>query len=1253
MEKEDKYEIGKQGKKNDLEVIIEEDNNENYFSTTKKRNKKEKNEEINKKRLIKPDSSYNINSKNEEYQDSNIINSDTYSYYTGKEEENNMNKKKDETEGEDEIQTNDFNNNKYSNIIKDENSNYNIQKNNNNKSTFNDDENKLKKYFIIQDKKSENKFKNSKNNKNVENENKYNNKIKEESDTIDKKTDYNMNSKDNDTNNDSGVINNKKNDNEISKKSEDRNDNDEDDNQAMELYSYEGSEINAEDKNDGINEEYYINKNIIEFQRQNKETTLSYEVSESDINNNNEVTETENNNNDNYNDNSMENYTSNLDNASMTIGKESKEKQIYKNENFFNMNNFQKNQINNNDSFQPNDDRKKSKIIQLNNFKINNFSVNFFNNNKGDISNENNIKSTIEMNIKNDDNKGQDKKISSVKGAMNIFGLLMSQKDQKEKLNKKFITLDEVNRTIENNDINRIIKNRNNNIINRINKAKISLKNANIPYKRIKMNLKKYDNNISNNKNDIKNDGKLKINVNKISDFIKLKEEPSIEIMSNTNPSSIRRKKRVIKNTFFNNYMLLEKLDKKKNNNNFKNKEDNSMMLHNKPYNSIENSFHNMTIYKKRIIKNKYFSVSTSPRRMDSNKTPIFQKRNTYTKYQFNQANQAINNNFNLNTFNKNNKNSKNINISTAPSFNNYNYYSTKTESLKNTILYNFNNINNSKDNISANSVINNIKKKYVINSRTSNSSRSKNKDLMFYNTNDEENSDNIEKCTQYYSNKTYNNIFGNFIKKQRDKRITDYNNTTNYEKNNHKTFNDSYQSFSFRHQKNNKIKKRIFNNTLYYDKSQFKNINNLNKIQKYNNYENINFSVDDAGYKKSNKNISITINIEDIIILVEKVNEIIYLIKNRKEVKKQCYEFWNYFFNLKLHQKIEKICKTEKDIKILRITIYNQLLSIMLCYEFSFDKNILYKTFFSLLEVLELNYCNLMLICQNIVNKISKENKVNEWVLKLNKVIHNSNKVEGQTNQNKTNIEKMNFINDKIGIKLNKILMNYKTEYSALIMGLLETIKEKTYEQINDFFQERILRKDNNNNNKNNQKKTVFLPIRFSYVLSKRMKPYTLVIIEKTIFNYKTMNNQSVMTFRPFLIEFLEILSQYYELILFSAETLNTIEPIIKVIQRKKNYFDYIFYRENNNNFIGNEYNIDLKKIGRPLNSTIIIDNFQQSSRLQKDNRINIKSFSPYNSKDRTLYNLILILINIAKEKTDVRYGLTKYREEINRKVA
>jgi hypothetical protein len=598
------------------------------------------------------------------------------------------------------------------------------------------------------------------------------------------------------------------------------------------------------------------------------------------------------------------------------------------------------------------------------------------------------------------------------------------------------------------------------------------------------------------------------------------------------------------------------------NNNNNNNKEDESTKLQENPYTSIESSFESMTIYKKRIIKGKYFSVSTSQKRIDSNRTGLFRKRNTYTKNQLKQFNNNKNYNYNINTFNNSYSN-------TSPYFNNFNYYSTKTESYRDTITNNFNNINNNKDNKISNSVINNVKKKLIsvskanadagpVISRTSNNSKDKTRDLMYYSkNNDEGNSDINIRYTQCNSNRNHN-IYRNLIKSHYDKRIYDYSNNLNYEKNNNKVFNDNYQTFSFVHQKKNKIKNRILNNTFYNVKINIKNLNEK-KMNRYNDYDNFIHSVDDLSNKKSDKNILITINIEDIIILVEKINEIIYLIKNRKEVKKQCYEFWNYFFNLNLYQKIEKICKNEKDIKIIRIAIYSQLVSIMLCYEFSFDKYILIKTFSSLLEILELNYCNLMLICQNIVNKISKENKVNEWVLKLNKVIHNSNKNEGQNNQNKANLEKMSFINETILIKINKILLYYKTECSSLIMNLLKKIKEKTYEQINDFFQGQILRKDNNN--KNNQKKTLFLPVRFSCVLSKRMKPYTLVIMEKAIINCNFKNNkQNVIKFRPFLIEFLEILNQYYELILYSFESLKNIASIIKTIQQKKKLFRLCF---------------------------------------------------------------------------------------------
>ena len=151
---------------------------------------------------------------------------------------------------------------------------------------------------------------------------------------------------------------------------------------------------------------------------------------------------------------------------------------------------------------------------------------------------------------------------------------------------------------------------------------------------------------------------------------------------------------------------------------------------------------------------------------------------------------------------------------------------------------------------------------------------------------------------------------------------------------------------------------------------------------------------------------------------------------------------------------------------------------------------------------------------------------------------------------------------------------------------------------------------------------------------------------------NFQQINyTQGVLKLRPFLIEFLENMSNYFELILFTSETQYYAEPIIKAIEHRNNYFDYIFYRENCVK-IGNDYVKDLIRIGRPLDSTIIVDNVPQNFRLQKGNGITIKSFWAQDPNDRALLDLIPILINIAKEKIDVRDGLEKYRDEIARKV-
>ena len=77
------------------------------------------------------------------------------------------------------------------------------------------------------------------------------------------------------------------------------------------------------------------------------------------------------------------------------------------------------------------------------------------------------------------------------------------------------------------------------------------------------------------------------------------------------------------------------------------------------------------------------------------------------------------------------------------------------------------------------------------------------------------------------------------------------------------------------------------------------------------------------------------------------------------------------------------------------------------------------------------------------------------------------------------------------------------------------------------------------------------------------------------------------------------------------------------------------------------------MTRIGRSLDSTIIVDNLPQSFKLQKENGIHIKSFWAQDPNDKALYYLIPILVNIAFEEIHVRDGLEKYKEEILRQIS
>ena len=639
-----------------------------------------------------------------------------------------------------------------------------------------------------------------------------------------------------------------------------------------------------------------------------------------------------------------------------------------------------------------------------------------------------------------------------------------------------------------------------------------------------------------------------------------------------------------------------------------------------------------------------------------------------------------LNNSININNIN-------NINHYMDNDFNNYNNINLNMDMNRDTDNYtkyvkqnnNYNIINNYNYNNNINN--NKTKKKYLMPSKTS-SMLKKRKQLPKYDeinySNDNINYNKNNRIRKINTNNYFENNINNY--QMHGKNLY---NERNYSNNNipnnqqrMKRKNQVIPSI-YPNKENISLSQRynIYNNykNNNIDKNYYSNNNNLtnNIIDKYNSYEINNFEnnknnkndfgnyyIANNNYTANKKlNSSISINIEDLMVLEEKLSEIIYFLKNRKEVRNQCFDFWNYFYNCSLYQRIEKTFTTEQNIEIVKFSINLELLSIMLCYEFSFDLKILNMTYILLLEILELNHRNLMIICENILVKIRPENQKNRWVLKLNKIVQNSKISEQNNFDNLSYVEKIEINTDKINRKLLNILLNYKTEFSPLIMSLMKKITQKNYEEINDFFREYILKVENLESSIVAsvllRTEPNFISHRPPYLQTPRAKPYTLILdLNETLVSFQQTNfSQGILRLRPFLIEFLEEVSYYYELILFTASTEYFAKPIINAIEENKKYFDFIFYRECCI-IIGNDFVKDLTRIGRPLDSTIIVDNMQQNFRLQKENGIHIKSFFAQDPNDSALYDLLNILIDIAEEEGDVREGLTKYRNDIVKKV-
>jgi Dullard-like phosphatase family protein len=123
------------------------------------------------------------------------------------------------------------------------------------------------------------------------------------------------------------------------------------------------------------------------------------------------------------------------------------------------------------------------------------------------------------------------------------------------------------------------------------------------------------------------------------------------------------------------------------------------------------------------------------------------------------------------------------------------------------------------------------------------------------------------------------------------------------------------------------------------------------------------------------------------------------------------------------------------------------------------------------------------------------------------------------------------------------------------------------------------------------------------------------------------------------------------YEIIVFTSATKEYADPIENSIEQNEKYFDARLYRHHTIIY-ENDFVKDISRIGRPLDSIIIVDNMPQNFRLQKENGIFIKPFWGDDIFDTALFSLADILEKIHNQFDDVRHGIYFYKDEILNKV-
>ena len=480
---------------------------------------------------------------------------------------------------------------------------------------------------------------------------------------------------------------------------------------------------------------------------------------------------------------------------------------------------------------------------------------------------------------------------------------------------------------------------------------------------------------------------------------------------------------------------------------------------------------------------------------------------------------------------------------------------------------------------------------------------------------------------------------------------------------------------------------KSIVKHNRYFSNNSIKTILEKTLIEDNNSKNNINMN----GTNKIHKEI----NIEDFLLIEKKFEALRDLFSNLRNKNKNIdekeilnsinfhiYDLYKFYMNSSLEGSPENLFSPKEEKTILHeysIIFIIGLSTIFINNQFNYDinKNII---------LLNIQQKLFLLFCDALLKKLNSKYNNNIWVNKLlnelnNKLIfnirdhlvqikllsQNSYQIISDILQSLKLYIKNNYNNIRNPVLIQIFTFLFDTFFSKDILNydsisistLEELFNKNIFKYENKFSKNKILNDINCINNEYyNINKYDEIDTKVPYLKFPCKKEYTLILdLDETLICFKSSKNDENIGnihIRPGLEIFLEIIKEFYEIIIFTVGTREYANIILDLIEKKNKikYFDGRLYREHATK-IGNKYIKDLSKIGRDLSRTLIVDNNPHSFKFQHENGILISSYFGEKNNDRALIELQKVLLKIYKEKGDVRELITKYKEEIIQKIS